>query len=101
MPGESIMLLRPIASRMFEIVVPDCTSFAGSGCTSNSGTCPPCTTTDETPAWRLSRGFRSYVDISHKLVCGILSDVMLYPIIGKAAKVSRLAVIFAVGGSVD
>ena len=34
-------------------------AWPGSGCTSNSGTCPPCTTTDDTPPWRFSRGLSS------------------------------------------
>jgi hypothetical protein len=41
------------------MVTPVWTSLAGSGWTSNSGTWPPCTTMEETPGCRFSRGLRS------------------------------------------
>ena len=58
-PGESIRLLRPIASSSAGTVICVCSSFAGSACTSNSGSWPPCTTIVDTPVIRLSRGLRS------------------------------------------
>ncbi len=67
-PGESIMLLRPIASNNPGTLTALSSSFAGSGRTSNSGSCPPCTTTVDTPINRFSRGFNSYVAISHSRV---------------------------------
>ena len=49
-PGESIMLLRLIASRMLGIVTPACNELGGIRLHVKLGTCPPCTTTEETPS---------------------------------------------------
>ena len=40
-------------------VIADCSNFGGSTRISNSGSCPPCTITVETPFTRFSRGFKS------------------------------------------
>ena len=54
-----VTVTRPIDSSSVGIVIEVCSSFAGSGFTSNSGSCPPCTTMVETPVIRFSRGLRS------------------------------------------
>jgi len=58
-PGESTRLVRVMASSSPGMFTWLSSSFAGSGRTSNSGSCPPCTTTVDTPPSRFSLGFSS------------------------------------------
>ena len=59
MPGESTMLVVRRVSSSVGTVTEVCSSLAGSGVISNSGSWPPCTTTMDTPLRRFSRGLSS------------------------------------------